>query len=169
LEEYLKKTRALGYEGLECDYVDIEPDPALFAAMLAEADLQIASVPYYCEFEKTVDEAKIRTAVEKTAAAGGKKILAIPGFLEVDVVYTATRAMRQTPHRFYECKDVLERFADCFIHMLEQFDYQKDTRVDDLHAMFGTLCCLAELQSALPGKILSTKPLRLVLDRRPFI
>lgn len=81
LEEYLKKTRALGYEGLECDYVDIEPDPAGFAAMLAEADLQIASVPYYCEFEKAVDEAKIRTAVEKTAAAGGKKILAIPGFL----------------------------------------------------------------------------------------
>ena len=97
------------------------------------------------------------------------KILAIPGFLEIDVVYSATRAMRQTPHRFYECKEVLERFAERFIDMMEQFDYQKDTRVDDLHAMFGTLCCLAELQSALPGKILSTKPLRLVLDRRPFI
>lgn len=96
-------------------------------------------------------------------------ILAIPGFLEVDVVYSATRAMRQTPHRFYECKDVLERFADKFIDMMEQFDYHNDTRVDDLHAMFGTLCCLAELQSALPGKILSSKPLRLVLDRRPFI
>lgn len=81
LKDYLRKTRALGYEGLECDYVDIEPDPAGFAAMLAEADLKIASVPYYCEFEKCVDPARIRTAVEKTAAAGGKKILAIPGFL----------------------------------------------------------------------------------------
>lgn len=81
LSEFLCKTRALGYEGLECDYVDLEKDPAGFAAMLAEADLQIASVPYYCEFEKGVDPVKIRTAVEKTAAAGGKKILAIPGFL----------------------------------------------------------------------------------------
>lgn len=27
----------------------------------------------------------------------------------------------------------------------------------------------AELQTALPGKILTTKSLRLVLDRRPFI
>jgi inosose dehydratase len=62
--------------------VDLEQDPAGFAAMLAEADLQIASIPYYCEFEKGVDPDKIRTAVEKTAAAGGKKILAIPGFLD---------------------------------------------------------------------------------------
>ena len=82
LKEYLLLTRELGYEGLECDYVDLEQDPAGFAAMLAEADLQIASIPYYCEFEKGVDPDKIRTAVEKTAAAGGKKILAIPGFLD---------------------------------------------------------------------------------------
>ena len=81
LKDYLRMTRALGYEGLECDYTDIEPDPAGFAAMLAEADLQIASVPYWCEFEKGVDPARLRAAVEKTAAAGGKKILAIPGFL----------------------------------------------------------------------------------------
>lgn len=81
LKEYLRMTRELGYEGLECDYVDLEKDPRGFAAMLAEADLQIASVPYYCEFEKGVDPAKIRTAVENTAAAGGKKILAIPGFM----------------------------------------------------------------------------------------
>lgn len=47
LKEYLHLTRELGYEGLECDYVDLEHDPAGFAAMLAEADLQIASIPYY--------------------------------------------------------------------------------------------------------------------------
>ena len=81
LKEYLRLTRELGYEGLECDYVDLEQDPEGFAAMLAAADLQIASIPYYCEFEKCVDPAKIRAAVEKMAAAGGKKILAIPGFL----------------------------------------------------------------------------------------
>lgn len=82
LREYLKKTRELGFEGLECDYPDLEQDPQGFAAMLKEAGLEIASVPYFCSFEKGVDGDKLRAVVEKTAAAGGKKILAIPGFLD---------------------------------------------------------------------------------------
>ena len=82
LQEYLKKARELGYEGLECDYSDMEQDPAGFAAMLAEADLQIASVPQWFSFEKEVNPAQIRKVVENVAAAGGKKILAIPGFLD---------------------------------------------------------------------------------------
>ena len=82
LKEYLRMTRELGYEGLECDYGDLEKDPAGFAAMLAEADLQIASVPCWFSFEKGVDPDQIRTVVKNVAAAGGKKILAIPGFLD---------------------------------------------------------------------------------------
>jgi hypothetical protein len=35
--------------------------------------------------------------------------------------------------------------------------------------LFGAVCALAELQRALPGEIRSERPLRLVLDRRPFI
>lgn len=38
-----------------------------------------------------------------------------------------------------------------------------------LHMLFGSVCALAELQTALPGKIITEKPLRLVLDRRPFV
>jgi hypothetical protein len=48
-------------------------------------------------------------------------------------------------------------------------DYENDEEFNDLHMLFGAVCCLAELQMALPGKILTSKPLRLVLDRRPFI
>ena len=40
---------------------------------------------------------------------------------------------------------------------------------NDLHSVFGTVCCLAELQRALRGSIITEKPLKLVLDRRPFI
>ncbi len=40
---------------------------------------------------------------------------------------------------------------------------------NDLHLLFSVTCCLAELQAALPDCLPSTKPLRLVLDRRPFI
>jgi hypothetical protein len=35
--------------------------------------------------------------------------------------------------------------------------------------LFGAVCALAELQTALPGYIESKKAMRLVLDRRPFI
>ena len=38
-----------------------------------------------------------------------------------------------------------------------------------MHRLFGSICALAELQAALPGELRSDKPLKLVLDRRPFI
>lgn len=82
LREYLCMTRELGFEGLECDYTDLEQDPKGFAAMLAEAGLEIASVPYFCGFEKRLDPELIRRVVKNVAAAGGRKILAIPGFLD---------------------------------------------------------------------------------------
>ena len=41
--------------------------------------------------------------------------------------------------------------------------------LNDMHTLFGCICALAELQSFLPGEIVSDVPLKLVLDRRPFI
>ena len=99
----------------------------------------------------------------------GRAFFSVCGFLEVDLVYSVARAMRQTPHRFYEAKEALESFADKFLDSLLRRDFEKDVTFNDLHCLFGTACCLAELQSALPGKLISSKPLRLVLDRRPFI
>ena len=52
---------------------------------------------------------------------------------------------------------------------LRQVDTQKDEEFNDLHMLFGAVCALAELQQALPGELTSAVPLRLVLDRRPFI
>ena len=52
---------------------------------------------------------------------------------------------------------------------MENIDYEHDESFNDLHMLFGAVCALCELQAALPGKILTSKPLRLVLDRRPFI
>ena len=90
-------------------------------------------------------------------------------FIDVDVVYCLNRATRQTPHRFWEAKAAIERYAERYLEMLGALDYEKDDHFNDLHMLFGAVCCLAELQMALPGKILTTKPLRSVLDRRPFI
>ena len=91
------------------------------------------------------------------------------GFCEIDWVYALNRATRQTPHRFHEAKVRLGDFAGKFVAYLESLDFENDDGVNDLHMLFGTVCALAELQNALPGEVVSTKPLRLVLDRRPFI
>ena len=64
---------------------------------------------------------------------------------------------------------MLADFAEKYVDFLMQIDWESDERADDLHLLFGVACCLTELQAALPGTICSSVPLRLVLDRRPFI
>lgn len=91
------------------------------------------------------------------------------GFAEIDWIYALNRATRETPHRFSEAKARLLDMGEKFIDYLESLDFESDDRLNDLHCLFGAVCALAELQAALPGKIVSEKPLRLVLDRRPFI
>ena len=91
------------------------------------------------------------------------------GFSEVDWIFALNRATRETPHRFAEAKERLWDMAQKYISFLESLDFEKHDGINDLHCLFGAVCALAELQAALPGKIVSTKPLRLVLDRRPFI
>ena len=90
-------------------------------------------------------------------------------FINIDIIYSLTRSMRQTPHRFWECKEALEKYAEAYIQVLLNIDYDHDESFNDLHMLFGAVCALAELQIALPGKLLTSKPLKLVLDRRPFI
>ena len=91
------------------------------------------------------------------------------GFAEIDWVYVLNRATRQSPHRHAEAKDCLRAFAKKYIEYLESIDFDTDDGANDIHMLFGAVCALAELQAALPGEIYTDKPLRLVLDRRPFI
>ena len=100
-----------------------------------------------------------------TASKFGRAI----NFAEIDWVYAVNRTSRQTPYRFADAKDRLRDFAEGYIDYLESLDFDTHDGVNDLHMLFGSVCCLAELQAALPGEIESTLPLRLVLDRRPFI
>lgn len=90
-------------------------------------------------------------------------------FLEVDWVYCLNRAIRQSGYRYADGKAALKMFADEYIDYLYSIDKEQDVAWDDLHNLFGTVCALAELQQALYGYIVTDKPLRLVLDRRPFI
>ncbi len=90
-------------------------------------------------------------------------------FSEIDWVFVLNRATRQTPYRFAEAKDRLRDFSRKYLDWMESADWEKDENANDLHMLFGAVCCLAELQAALPGEIETTVPLKLVLDRRPFI
>ena len=91
------------------------------------------------------------------------------GFAEIDQVYCLARAVQQSGHRFEEARKALRGFAEEHLAFLTGLDPETDPGLDDLHALFGAVCCLAELQRALPGELGSEAPLRLVLDRRPFI
>ena len=91
------------------------------------------------------------------------------GFAEIDWVFCITRPLRQCGHRHGECMQALREFSDGYLSYLDSLDLSRDPTVDDLHQLFGTVCCLAELQLALPGSIRSEQPLKQVLDRRPFI
>ncbi len=90
-------------------------------------------------------------------------------FAEIDWVYCLNRAVRHSGHRFGEARQALVDFAGQYIPFLLGIDPELDPDFDDLHLLFGALCCLAELQQARPGLIRTQRPLRLVLDRRPFI
>lgn len=90
-------------------------------------------------------------------------------FAEIDWVYCITRSLRQSGYRYDDCRNALVSFANEYIPFLRALEPTSDEGLNDLHMLFGALCCLAELQTALPGYILTETPLKLVLDRRPFI
>lgn len=90
-------------------------------------------------------------------------------FLEIDWIYSITRALRQCHHRAADCKAALTKFENEYLDYLYDVDYKTEESFNDLHCLFGATCALAELSTALPGTIETTRPLKLVLDRRPFI
>lgn len=90
-------------------------------------------------------------------------------FADVDWVYCLSRSLRQSDHRFAEGRRALADFAEEYAGFVLGLDPAGDPDLDDLHRCFGVVCALAELQQAAPGVLRSDRPLRLVLDRRPFI
>lgn len=89
-------------------------------------------------------------------------------FLDIDWAFTLNRASVQSGYRLGESRERLEAFAHEFTEYLESSDFS-EPQWRDLHLMFGAVCALSELQSALPGLLRSRRALRQVLDIRPFI
>jgi hypothetical protein len=91
------------------------------------------------------------------------------GFAEIDWVYCLARSLRRSDHRSADAHRALADFAERHVEFLTSLDPATDEGLDDLHNLFGTVCALAELQTVLGDRLRSDRPLRLVLDRRPFI
>lgn len=91
------------------------------------------------------------------------------GFAEIDWIYVLHRASKQEGYRVDETKQAIREFAKNYIDYLSSLNHSTDKEWNDLHLLFGCVCALAELQLALPGEIQTDYPLRIVLDRRPFI
>ena len=91
------------------------------------------------------------------------------GFKDIDLVFCLSRARRQTSHRFDEVGAALDLLVERTTALLTDPGYLGSVHLDDVHTTFGALCAVAELQRAVPGSIWTPTPLRLVLDRRPFI
>ena len=90
-------------------------------------------------------------------------------YAEIDWVFYLNRSVRQCGYRFEESRRAMQAAADRYIGHLRQIDYESDPAFNDLHKLFGMICALSEFQLALPGQFVCERPLRQVLDRRPFI
>lgn len=116
-------------------------------------------------YPEAMIDSGLRIWNEKMWPSLGQRI----GFAEIDWVFCLSRALYQCGHRHAECITALEEFTRLYIAFLDSCNFDDDPALDDLHALFGCICCLAELQQVLPGSIRTDVPMRLVLNRRPFI
>ena len=99
----------------------------------------------------------------------GKRFGQRADFLEIDWIYCLTRSLEQCHYRYNEVMDILRGFTAKYMEFWNTVDWEKNESVNDMHTLFGGVCALAELQRVLRGELRSDRPLKLVLDRRPFI
>lgn len=91
------------------------------------------------------------------------------GWPDIDLAYLLARVQRRAGTRYEETQQILHEIADGLISQLLRMDPATDEKLNDLNTLFAIVCALAVLQDALPGYIRTSRPLKLVLDVRPFL
>lgn len=91
------------------------------------------------------------------------------GWPDIDFAYLLARVQRRCGVRFGETQQILREIADGLIGQLQRMDPLTSEPLNDLNTLFAIVCALAVLQDALPGYIRTSRPLKLVLDVRPFL
>lgn len=91
------------------------------------------------------------------------------GWPDIDFTYLIARVQRRAGICYEETQKILKEIADGLITQLLAMDPETSETLNDLNTLFAIVCALAVLQDALPGYIRTSKPLKLVLDKRPFL
>jgi hypothetical protein len=115
-------------------------------------------------FPEAMIDSALRVRRENLYALGNG-----PGFSELDWLYCLSRPVRQCGHRMPEVMAELRDFAILYARNLLAHVAKNAVPFEDLHALNGTMSAFAELQQTLPGLLRTDVPLKLILDRRPFI
>ena len=91
-------------------------------------------------------------------------------FQELDVLYLVSRVALQTEHRRSELEALMLEIGTGLLTYIDSLPKgEDDVLTEDLHALCGTVCALAIVQSVMPEQVDAEMELRRVLDRRPFI
>jgi hypothetical protein len=93
-------------------------------------------------------------------------------WMTLDAVYLMTRTLRYCPHRFEEVRATVRRLMATLQRDVYSPEGRKKTFVGHLavHSVTAALSIAAEAQKFLGAReVVTDQPLRLVLDRRPFI
>lgn len=80
--EIFAKVKAMGFDGLECEYTLFSKDPKGFKAEIDKAGLEVSNIDYYVDFGHVIDEKALAVFLEDAVTVGAKKVLVIPGFIE---------------------------------------------------------------------------------------
>ena len=93
-------------------------------------------------------------------------------WMTLDALYLMTRTLRYCPHRFEDVRGVARNVMGTLMRDVYSVDGRAKTFVDKLavHSVTAALSIAAEMQEFLgAGEVVTERPLKLVLDRRPFI
>ncbi len=91
------------------------------------------------------------------------------GWQDIDFTYLLVHAQRRAGIHYEETQAIVKEIADGLLPQMLAMDPDTSEEMNDLNTLFALVCALAVLQDAMPGYIRSSKPYKLVLDKRPFL
>jgi hypothetical protein len=93
-------------------------------------------------------------------------------WLTLDAIYLMTRTLRYCPHRFDDVQKVVRRVMEILMREVFSVEGRAKTFTGKLavHSVTAAISIAAEAQQFLGAQeVVTERPLKLVLDRRPFI
>jgi hypothetical protein len=93
-------------------------------------------------------------------------------WMTLDAIFLMTRTLRHSPHRFDDVRNVVRRVMGILMRDVFSAGGRKQTFTGRLavHSVTAAISIAAEAQQFLGAQeVVTERPLKLVLDRRPFI